>query len=328
MARVVLVTGAAGFVGSHLLQLLSGTPPLPRIVAWRRPLDPSRSATPRSRRSFGDESAIEWMDVDVLNSDQVAAGLDAIHPTAIYHLAGAAAVHSSWDRTVPTLEANVQGTNHLLAAASAFSSGPRILIPGSALVYRPTDARIRETDRLGPVSPYGLSKLAQEMLAQQYVGEGLDIVLTRSFTHLGPGQDTAYAASSFARQIARIEAGFEEPVLKVGALEAERDLTDVRDTVRAYQALMERGTMGRPYNVCSGDAHRVGQMLQRLVELATVPIAIETDAARLRPSDNLRLVGDPTRLAAETGWTPTITLEQSLRDLLDNSRHAVTDLEN
>ena len=316
MKLIVLVTGAAGFVGSHLLQLLTATPSPPRIVAWRRPVTPSRAPTTRAPRTYGDESIIEWSDVDVLDRNQVANGLDAVRPAVIYHLAGAAGVHASWNRT----EANVGGTSHLLAAASTIRPRPRILIPGSALVYRPTGARIRETDPLGPVSPYALSKLAQELLALQYVDDGLDIVLTRSFTHLGPGQDPAYAAASFAHQIARIEAGLEEPVLRVGALEAERDFTDVRDTVRAYRLLMERGTTGHPYNVCSGNACKVGEIVERLVDLATVQINIEADVARLRPNDNLKLVGDPTRLKTETGWTPLITLDSSLRDLLNYSR--------
>ncbi len=320
---VVLVTGAAGFVGSHLLQLLTTTSDSTQIVAWRRPAGPSRLAQARPPRAFGDETRIQWIEVDLLDRDRVSSSLDAARPAAIYHCAGVAAVHTSWERTIPTLEANVKGTNHLLSAARGSATSPKVLIPGSALVYKPTDAPTRETDPLGPVSPYGLSKLAQEMLAQQFVAEGLDVVLTRSFTHVGPGQDTAYAASSFARQIARIEAGLDDPVIRVGFLDARRDLTDVRDTVRAYHALMKRGTPGLPYNVCSGAAHRVGDVLERLVDRATVKIDVETDSDRLRPSDNLTLLGDPSRLTNEIGWTPGITLDRSVRDLLDYSRQVV-----
>ncbi len=325
MSGVILVTGAAGFVGSHLIQLLSTALPSARIVAWRRPAGPSLPRQARLPRSFGDETKIQWMDVDLLDPGRVATALKATRPSAIYHCAGAAAVHTSWDEAVSTLELNVRGTDSLLSAASATGIRSKTLIPGSALIYKPTNAPIREADPIGPVSPYGLSKLAQEMLAQQFATAGLDIVLTRSFTHLGPGQDPAYAAASFARQIARIEAGLNEPVLKVGSLEARRDLTDVRDTVRAYRALMERGTTGRLYNVCSGKAHRIGDLLQYLVDQAKVAIAIEIDPSRLRPSDNLLLVGDPTRITTEIGWTPTIPLEHSLRDLLEYSRHIVAE---
>ncbi len=328
MAGTVLVTGAAGFVGSHLLQLLSDASSPTPIVAWRRPDEQGRLTTPRPPRSFGDGTQVHWTEVDLLDRDQVSTALDAAQPAEIYHCAGAAAVHGSWDRTVPTLEANVWCTDHLLSAVQASRMRPKILIPGSALVYAPTDVPIRETDPLGPVSPYGLSKLAQEMLAQQFVSEGLNVVLTRSFTHFGPGQDTAYATSSFARQIARIEAGLDDAVIKVGFLEARRDLTDVRDTVRAYRALMERGAVGLPYNVCTGEACRVGDVLQRLVDRATVAIAIETDSARLRPSDNLILLGDPSRLTEEIGWVPTIPLDHSVRDLLDYSRRVVAEQDN
>ena len=143
------------------------------------------------------------------------------------------------------------------------------------------------------------------------------MLLTRSFTHIGPGQAAAYSASSFAKQIAEIEARRSAPVIKVGALDARRDLTDVRDTVRAYIALMERGRRGRPYNVCSGLAHRIGEVLDGLIALATVTVHVDIDASRLRPSDSPLLLGYPTSLASEIGWEPRIPLTQTLKDLLD-----------
>ena len=323
MAETVLVTGAGGFAGSHLLHALSTSAPPERLVAWRRPPDGSRPVPAGARRTFGDETRIEWMVVDVLDPDRVAVALAATCPTAIYHCAGAAAVLTSWNSPVPALAVNARGTQHLLAAAAASGLRPRILIPGSALVYRPSDAPLRETDPLGPVSPYGLSKLAQEMLAQQAAAEGFPIVITRSFTHLGPGQDAAYAAASFAGQIARIEAGLDPPVVKVGELDAERDLTDVRDTVQAYRALMAKGAAGRPYNVCSGTAHRISDVLQQLVDRAAAPVTIASEPARQRPRDYRRLIGDPTRLAVETGWKPAIPLENTLDDLLEDARRRV-----
>lgn len=323
MAETVLVTGAGGFAGSHLLQALSTSAPPERLVAWRRPADGSGPAPDAARRAFGDETRIEWMEVDVLDPERVAAALAATCPTAIYHCAGAAAVRTSWDRPVPALAVNVLGTQHLLAAAAASGLQPRIVIPGSALVYHPSDAPLRETDPLGPVSPYGLSKLAQEMLARQAAADGLPIVITRSFTHLGPGQDAAYAAAGFAHQIARIEAGLDPPVVKVGELETERDLTDVRDTVQAYRALMARGAAGRPYNVCSGTAHRIGDVLRQLVDRAAAPVTIASEPARQRPRDYRRLVGDPARLTAETGWKPVIPLASTLDDLMEDARRRV-----
>ena len=175
---------------------------------------------------------------------------------------------------VETLETNVMGTRNLLQAVHRAHPRARVLVPGSALVYRPSDESLTEEHPVGPVTPYGLSKLAQEMLAEQIAGDGLPVLLTRSFTHLGPGQDRAYAASSFAYQIARIEAGAAEPVLRVGALDARRDLTDVRDAVRAYRALVAAGVPGRRYNVCTGRAHRMQDVLDRLLRLARRPISV------------------------------------------------------
>ncbi|MCE2538972.1 MAG: GDP-mannose 4,6-dehydratase, partial [Acidobacteria bacterium] len=180
-----------------------------------------------------------------------------------------------------------------------------------------------EDAEIGPVSPYGLSKLAQEMLAARYAADGLGVIRTRSFTHIGPGQNPSYAASSFARQIARIEAGRAEPVLRVGDLDARRDLLDVRDTVRAYRGLMEQGTSGAVYNVCSGAAHPMREVLERLVSLTGIPIEVRVDPARLRPSDYPVLCGDRSRITADVGWAPRIPLSETLRDLLDHWRAAV-----
>ena len=316
MSNRVLVTGAAGFVGGHLLRTLATDGAAPAIVAWRRPSHRRAETSPATPSGPDDLPGVRWQHVDLLDPAGVAESIREIRPTQIFHCAGVASVHGSWSQTLATLEGNVRGTDNLLRAVASAGIASRVLVPGSALVYRPSDLAIRETDPLGPVSPYGLSKLAQEMLAQRYAEDGLAVLLTRSFTHIGPGQAAAYAASSFAQQIAEIEAGRRDPVIKVGALDARRDLTDVRDTVKAYIALMERGEPGRLYNVCSGLAHRIGEVLDGLMALAKVLVRVETDGARLRPSDNLLLLGDPTRLASEIGWKPHIPLTQTLKDLL------------
>jgi len=321
MSNVVLVTGAAGFVGSHLLRSLTNDGSAAAVVAWRRPSH--GRAAPVPARLPDDTPDVRWQDVDLIDADTVAASIRATRPTSIYHCAGVASVHASWNQTLATLEGNVQGTDNLLRAVAAAEIPSRVLVPGSALVYRPSDQAIRENDPLGPVSPYGLSKLAQEMLVQRYAEDGVAVLLTRSFTHLGPGQASAYAASSFAQQIAQIEDGQISPVIKVGALDARRDLTDVRDTVRAYMSLMERGTPGRLYNVCSGQSHRIGDVLDGLISLATVSVNVDIDASRLRPSDNPLLLGDPARLTREIGWAPHIPLPQTLKDLLDHWRSAI-----
>lgn len=323
MSNVVLVTGAAGFVGGHLLSALTANGSEKSIVAWKRPPLDRGGASPVPPDVSGGAPGLRWQHVDLLDRATVAESIQAIRPTEIYHCAGVASVLGSWSQTLSTLEANVRGTDSLLHAVAASGAASRVLVPGSALVYQPSDQAITESDPLGPVSPYGLSKLAQEMLAQRYVEEGLGVVLTRSFTHIGPGQAAAYALSSFAQQIARIEANQIPPVIKVGALDARRDLTDVRDTVQAYIALMESGESGEPYNVCSGQAHRIGDVLDGLIGLATVSVKVDIDPSRLRPSDNPLLLGDPSKLNREVGWQPHAPLQKTLKDLLDYWRDAV-----
>ncbi len=322
MTDTILVTGAAGFVGSHLLALLHRAAPDAALLAWRRPPGGGARAGAAPPRPVPAQAA--WRDVDLLDGPAVRRAVAERPPTQVYHCAGIASVSGSWAERQATLRGNVTGTEHLLAALSDLPARPRVLIPGSALVYRPSTAALDETAPLGPVSPYGESKLEQERVGLEAAREqGLAVVVTRSFTHIGPGQAPGYAASSFAEQIARIEAGRAEPALSVGNLEARRDLTDVRDTVRAYRALMARGTPGRPYNVCSGAAHRIGDVLDALLALARVPIAIQQDPDRLRPSDNPVLLGDRSRITAELGWEPRRPLRETLSDLLGYWRGAL-----
>ena len=299
MPERILVTGAAGFVGRHLIAAVRERTPSSELAAWCR------------------------SHVDLLDASTLTDAIAALRPTQVYHLAGAASDADSWRTRASTLRTNVIGTEHLLTALHAHAPGARVLIPGSALVYRPKATALREDDPIGPLSPYGLSKLAQEMLAQRAAADRLDIVLTRSFTHIGPGQRTAYAASSFASQIARIEAGRIDPVIDVGSLDARRDILDVRDVVAAYRALMDRGTSGTVYNVCSGTAHPMRTVLDRLLALAHRPIAMRTDSARFRLNDYPMLLGDNGRLGDATGWRPAVSLDDALARLLDHWRAEV-----
>jgi GDP-4-dehydro-6-deoxy-D-mannose reductase len=194
----------------------------------------------------------------------------------------------------------------------------RVLVTGSAMVYAPSNTPIDEDHALAPASPYALSKLAQEALARRSVREdGLDIIIARAFNHTGARQTPAFAAPSMARQIAMIEAGRVEPVIRVGNLEAHRDLSDVRDIVRAYAALMSSGVSNTVYNVASGTARSIRSLLESLVARSRVPVRIETDPSRMRPSDVRFLAGNFSRLERATGWRPRISFDEMLDDLLD-----------
>jgi len=321
MAQIALVTGAAGFVGQHLVRTLSANNSNISIVAWKRPERLSKSTT--TWLSMANQPQVEWQQVDLLDTNKVRSAIEEIKPNDIYHCAGIASANSSWNNTLTLLEGNIRATHNLFHSLKSVTGSVRVLIPGSALVYRASNRILNEDDPLAPTSPYGLSKLAQEMLAQRYLENRIAVIITRSFTHIGPGQNTSYAASSFAHQIAKIESGLQEPVIRVGNLDAQRDITDVRDTVRAYTSLMEDGLPGHPYNVCSGKAQRIGDVLDTLLTQSTVPVRVQTDSSRVRQNDNSVLVGDNSRLTDATGWQPRITLQQTLSDLLDYWRHAV-----
>jgi GDP-4-dehydro-6-deoxy-D-mannose reductase len=311
MPDTVLVTGAAGFVGGHLLDMLEsmdpenaenlGNPrnlanPVTRIVAWHRP---GHMPTPRGPR-------VTWAPVDLLDRASVVKAIAGSRPEVVYHCGGAAHVGI-----------NVRGTHHLLDALSLAGATARVLIPSSSLVYRPAGEALDEDRELVPANPYGLSKLAQELIGVHSMSARLSVMVARAFTHIGPRQDPNFAASSFAHQIADIEAGRQPAEIRVGNLEARRDLTDVRDTVRAYRAIVLGGVPGRPYNVCSGQAISIDDLLQKLLKRARVPVDVTVDPARLRPSDAPLVLGDFTRIRHELGWAPCIPLDHTLDDILE-----------
>ena len=214
---------------------------------------------------------------------------------------------------------NAYGTHLLLDTATRLGLDPLVVVVSSALVYRPAATALSEDHALGPVDPYGVSKLAQEMTAAR---SDTRTIVARPFNHAGPRQSAAYATSAFAQQIAEIEAGRREPILRVGNLEARRDITDVRDTVRAYQALAELGRPCTPYNVCTGRARSMRELLDILLSQSRVQVRVEVDPSRLRPSDNPVILGSRDRLTRDTGWEPRIPIEQTLGDLLEHWRQA------
>jgi GDP-4-dehydro-6-deoxy-D-mannose reductase len=311
VTRPILVTGASGFAGSHLLDALarSGAP----LAAWHRP----------GEAPYAGVGGVAWTAVDVRVAAAVEAALADSRPARIVHCAGLPHVAESWQRNVAALEVNALGTHHLLAAVRRLGLDARVVVPSSALVYRPSAAALGEDAPIGPTSPYALSKLAQERIALAGAAEGQAVIVARPFNHVGPRQEPSFATSSFARQIARAEAGLTPPVLEVGDLGAQRDFSDVRDVARAYVRLADAGEPGRVYNICTGEATSVRTILDRLLALARVRLEVRQDASRLRPADHPVLVGDGSRIRRELGWAPERRLDESLRDLLEHWRAAV-----
>lgn len=307
----LLVTGVAGFVGGHLVDYLGREQPAVEVSGLVRPGAAAPHLPP----------AVTRVAADLEDAAAVEAVLEEVRPDRIIHLAAQSSVHRSWVDPEGTFRANVHGLLHVLEAVRKRSLSPRILVVGSAEEYGLVEARslpLREDAPLFPNSPYAVSKVAQGFLALQYsLSHQMGIVRSRTFSHTGPGRGESFAESSFARQIAAIEAGRQRPVIQVGNLETVRDFADVRDVVSAYWKLLERGDPGEAYNVCTGRGVRVRDLLHKLVDIAGIDAEIRLDPERLRPSDVPALVGDPAKLKAATGWEPTYALEETLKDLLE-----------
>jgi GDP-4-dehydro-6-deoxy-D-mannose reductase len=284
MPRRVLVTGPEGFVGRHL------------------------------RIELGD--AFVPFGGDVLEAEALAGAMRETSPDAVVHLAAVSSVGASWDDIAKVWQTNVLGTVNVIEAARAQAPAARVLFASSGDVYgHASRIPTPEDEPVGPVSPYGASKAAAELACRQASGE-LDVVVARSFPHIGPGQDERFAVGSWAAQVARLrrEGG---GVLRVGSLDVERDLTDVRDVCRAYRLLLDPATPAGTYNVATGRPVPLRLVVEGLIELAGVHIAVEQDEARLRPVEVPVLAGDPSKLREATGWRPEIPLERSLEDALE-----------
>lgn len=310
----VLITGITGFAGSHLAEhVLADFPDVEVHGTYRW----------RSRMENVDHllDSIRLHEADLRDYSSLHRVLDTVRPDYVFHLAAQSFVPSSWTAPSETLTTNVAGQTNLFEAIRSLGLDPVVQIACSSEEYGlvlPDEVPIRETNPLRPLSPYAVSKVAQDMLAYQYFQSfGLRAVRTRGFNHTGPRRGSVFVTSNFARQIATIEAGLAPPVIRVGNLDAVRDFTDVRDMVRAYWLAVTRGKPGEVYNVASGEGITIRALLDRLLALSEAEVEIEVDPERLRPSDVEILIGDSSRFRADTGWEPRIPLDQTLRDVLD-----------
>ncbi len=314
-----LVTGALGFVGVHLCRhLLEQGHSVGGLVLPTEVRSCSGALPPQ----------VEVFGADILEGEAVVRILQSWKPTAIYHLAAFSNPESSWAQAERTLETNILGSHNLLQAAVEIGIEPRVLLVGSCQQYGlvpEKDQPIREEQPQRPLTPYAVSKASQEILGQRFFLSGLlPVLLVRAFNHTGPGQSASYVCSSFARQIVEIEAGCLPPRIKVGNLTVRRDFTDVRDVVRAYTFILERGNPGEPYNVCRGEALSVRQLLDAMLELTEVDVAAEVETNRYHALDVPLMLGDNSRLSCELGWQPHFGLKQTLADLLDTWREKVS----
>ena len=274
-----------------------------------------------------DSSKLNLIEADITDSFSMKWVIGAVKPDRIFHLAAQSYVHASWGAPAETLHTNIIGEVNLLEAVRSAGIDPIIHIAGSSEEYGlvlPDELPVRETNPLRPLSPYGVSKATQEMLAYQYFRSyGLKTVITRAFNHEGPRRGEVFVTSNLAKQIVEVEKGLKPPVLYVGDLSSVRDWSDVRDVIKAYWLVTEMGTPGEVYNIGSGIGREVREMLDMLLGMSNVDIEVEVDHARLRPSDVKVLICDSTRFRKLTGWAPQITFDKTLRDLLDYWRERV-----
>lgn len=310
----ILITGVTGFVGSHLAEYCLSLDQQVEVIGTCRW---------RSRRENIEhlEDAINLYECDLRDASSVKTLLANIQPERIFHLAAQSYVPSSWNSPGETITTNVIGQLNIFEAMRETNSTALIQIAGSSEEYglvHPEEAPITEENPLRPLSPYAVSKVAQDMLAYQYFQSyGLKVVRTRAFNHTGPRRGDVFVTSNFAKQIAEIEAGQRPPVIHVGDLNPKRDFTDVRDIVRAYWLSLEHCSLGEVYNVASGKAYRIKEVLKILLDNSGQDIEVVEDPERLRPSDVPLLLGDNSRFCKATGWVPEIPFEQTAKDLLD-----------
>jgi GDPmannose 4,6-dehydratase/GDP-4-dehydro-6-deoxy-D-mannose reductase len=320
-SRNILITGITGMVGSHLAEYILASHPefaVHGLVRWRSPLDNIRQIRDR----------VHLHNAELRDLNSLILLLKEIRPERIFHLGAQSYVTVSFDAPADTLHTNVIGTTNLLDAIRHAGIDPLVHICSSSEVYgqvKEDELPIKESNPFRPASPYAVSKTGEDMVALQYfLSYGIRTIRTRMFTHTGPRRGDVFAESSFARQIAEIEAGVRTGPMKVGNLESVRTFADVRDAVRAYWLLLERCTPGEVYNIGGNRTMTVGEMLGILKSFVKMPIEHVVDPALLRPSDVTLQIPDISKFQAASGWKPEIPLEQTLEDLLNYQRERIT----
>jgi GDP-4-dehydro-6-deoxy-D-mannose reductase len=314
-----LITGIAGFAGSHLAEYL--------LRQQTAEVYGTVRANTRLNHIKHLERDVRLMECPLTDPSAVEQVLAQVQPDHIYHLAAQSFVPASWSNPAETLHNNVFGQLHMLEAVRRLQLDCKILIACSSEEYghvEPGELPVQESNPLRPLSPYAVSKVTQDYMGYQYYKNyGMFIIRTRSFNHTGPRHGENMVTSNFAKQIAEIEKGSRPPVLMVGNLQAKRDFSDVRDVVRAYSLVLEKGKAGECYNVASGTGITIAELLRELLSLSSLTIRTEEDPLRLRPSDVEALVGDYSKLHETTGWKPEIPLRQTLEDLLNYWRSTI-----
>jgi GDP-4-dehydro-6-deoxy-D-mannose reductase len=304
----VLLVGGAGFVGKHLAEHLSDDPGL-HVSLTRR------------AGGHADLPTAESYDMDLREPAQVDAVLADSKPDCVFHMAAQSSVALSWKEPALTVDVNIKGTVNLLEAVRRLEHKPRVILIGSSEEYgrvRQNESPVAEGTPIRPMNVYAISKVCQEMLGKAYAETyGLDIVGVRSFNHIGPGQSREFVVADFCSQVAEIEKGKRQPVLRVGNLSSKRDFTDVRDVVRAYALLMEHGRTGEVYNVGSGRALAVQDVLDLILQLARKKIAVEVDPGKYRPSETPVIEADISKLVRDTGWQPLIPIRETIEETLN-----------
>ncbi len=318
--KKILITGINGFVGSHLAEYIINNN-LGEVYGTYRTKNEDFSNTKQVRKK------VELIECDITDSYSVDKTIEEVKPDYIFHLAAQAFVPSSWKSPIETLNTNIIGSLNLFEAIKKNNKNIVIQIAGSSEEYglvKEDEVPIKETNPLRPLSPYGVSKVSMDLLGYQYhQSYGLKIIRTRAFNHEGPRRGESYVTSNFAKQVALIEAGEQEPLVRVGNLEAKRDYTDVRDMVRAYWLAVEKCIPGEVYNIASGKAYVIKSIIDILQKLSKKEFKVEQDPKRLRPSDVEILLGDATKFKKQTGWEPEISFEKTMEDLLDYWREKI-----